>query len=72
MSALLSAIALASAAPAAPAPAAASAPTQAPAPKKECCCAKMERPMACCAEHGAKPAKGEAGQEDHKGHDMNH
>ena len=70
MSILLTALALAGAAPAAhPAPGTpAAAPATAPA-KKECCCAKMDRPMACCDKHGDKPAS--EGQSDpHAGHDM--
>lgn len=73
MSILLTAAALAGAAPVATPAQVARVATTAPAPaKKECCCAKMERPMACCQEHGSKPDKGEAGHDAHGGHNMNH
>jgi len=68
MKTLLSAVALAVALPAvahaqaSPAPA----PAPAPAPEKECCCKKMNRPMACCDKHGDQADQGE-----HSGHDVN-
>lgn len=41
------------------------APAPTPAPKMECCCKDMAKPMDCCKEK----VRGEAGQDEHKGHD---
>lgn len=42
------------------------APAPTPAPKMECCCKDMAKPMDCCKEKG----RSEAGEGEHKAHDM--
>ena len=72
MSIIVTALALASAAPAAPPAQTAPAAAPAPAPaKKDCCCARMDRPMACCDKKGERTDP-DGGSNPHAGHDMNH
>ena len=70
MKILLSAIALAVAFPAVASAQTAPAPAPAPAPEHECCCKKMNRPMACCDKQGDKAERPDGQADPHAGHQM--
>lgn len=72
MKTLLSAIALSIALPAVAHAQTAPTPPPAAEPEHECCCEKMNRPMACCEKQGDRADRPDGAPDPHAGHKMNH